>query len=106
KDSRNGLKSPLAWGPTAKDLLLMGAGAQARSSSGLGRFMSSALGRASFGLTDSLTSGDDDANKGPSPDAVHEVRSMDTLLPTLGVEPGREFAIVLQGAAAPPAAAR
>jgi hypothetical protein len=108
KDGRTGLKSPLAWGPTAKDLLLMGAGAQAKSSSGLSRFMSSALGRASFGLTDSLT-GDDDSNKGPSADAVHELRSMDTLLPTLGVEPGREFLIVLQGpvagAGVPPAAA-
>lgn len=101
KDSRAGIKSPPAWGLTAKDLLLLGAGAQAKSS-GVSRFMSSALGRASFGLTDSLTS-DDDTVKGPSPEAVREVRSMDTLMPTLGMEPGREFLVVLQEVA--PAAA-
>lgn len=100
KDSRAGIKSPVAWSPTAKDLLLLGVGAQARSSGGLGGFMSSALGRASFGLTDSLLR-EDDSNKGPSADAVRELRSMDTLLPTLGLEPGREFAVVLQEAPAP-----
>ncbi|MDN3578639.1 hypothetical protein QWZ03_17870 [Chitinimonas viridis] len=94
KDARNGIKAPLLWGQAAKDLLLMGVGAQAKQNF-LQRAAKSALGRASLGLTDDLMGGD----KAPrvEGDAVREVRSSETLLPMLALEPGREFNIVLGG---------
>ena len=91
KDARAGIKSSIVWGGVAKELLLLGVGAK---SSGASRFFSSALGRASFGLTDSLTAGDE--GKGPGADVQRELRSLDTLLPNLALEPGREFDILLQ----------
>jgi hypothetical protein len=93
KDGRVGLKSPVAWSPAAKELLLTGAGAQERSS-GLGRLVGSALGRATLGLSDTFT--ETPAIVGASPDTLRELRSMDTLLPTLTLEPGRELELVAQ----------
>ena len=94
KDGRVGIKSAVAWSVAAKELLLTGAGAQERQS-GLSRLVGTALGRATFGLSDSFS--DNSPAAGPSPDAIRELRSMDTLLPTLTLEPGREFDVVFMG---------
>jgi hypothetical protein len=96
KDSLFGIKSPQLWSPAAKELLYMGAGAQAKQSF-VTRRLSSALGVASMGLSDEFLTNDEPKQATATPDSVREVRSMDALLPTLTLEPGREFEIVLQG---------
>jgi hypothetical protein len=96
KDARFGIKSPQLWSPTAKELLFMGAGAQSKSSF-ITRRLSSAASVASLGLSEELTSSDESKRSANSPDGVRDIRSMDTLLPTLTLEPGGEFDIVLQG---------
>ncbi len=94
KDARAGIKGSIVWGALAKELMLLGVGSK---SSGASRFFSSALSRASFGLTDSVTSAEE--GKGPNPEVVRDLRSLDTLLPNLALEPGREFDVVLFGGA-------
>ena len=95
KDARSGLKSPIVWTQTARELLLAGVGAQAKQNF-LMRTARSALGKASLGLTDNFLD-DQDEKKPVDADAIRQLRSADTLMPTLGVEPGREFGIVLSG---------
>ncbi|QDQ26791.1 hypothetical protein FNU76_10680 [Chitinimonas arctica] len=94
KDGFGGIKSPIAWGQAAKDLLLMGVGAQVKQNF-LVRTAKSALGKASLGLTDNLM--DDNRKAQPDGEAIRQVRSTETLLPTLSLEPGHEFNIVLSG---------
>jgi len=95
KDARAGLKSPVVWTQAARELLLAGVGTQAKQNF-LMRTARSALGKASLGLTDNFLDDSDD-KKPVDADAIRQIRSADTLLPTLGVEPGREFSIVLSG---------
>lgn len=97
KDARIGIKSPLLWSATAKELLLVGVGAPPKPGF-LKRTVSNALTTATLGLSDELLKRDDDP-KGPAvnPDAMREVRGMESVLPTLTLEPGRDFDVVLNG---------
>jgi hypothetical protein len=95
-DARAGIKGPLVWAQAARDLLLMGVGTQARQNF-LVRTAKSALGKASLGLTDSLMESDDDKRPRPEADAVRELRSSETLMPTIAIEPGKTFGVVLHG---------
>lgn len=71
---------------------MIGAGAQAKQSL-LMRGAQTAVSRATLGIGDSLFSRDDD--KIPPIDLVREMRSADTLLPVLNVEPGHALRVVI-----------
>lgn len=95
RDARAGIKGPMVWSPEAKELLLLGVGTQARQGF-FSRLMSRTLGQASLGLTDEYF-GQDNGKAAPSVDAMREIRGLEALLPTLTLEPGRQFDLVLYG---------
>ncbi len=96
RDARTGIKGPMAWSPEAKELLMLGVGTQERPGY-FSRLMSRTLGQASMGLTDEYFN-KSDSKPAPSADAVRELRGIEALLPTLTLEPGRQFDLVLHGA--------
>jgi hypothetical protein len=95
KDARYGIKSSLQWSTAAKELLYMGVGTQAKQNV-LVRMLSSTINTASMGLSNEILS-DNEVKQAPATtEAVRETRNIESLLPTLTLEPGREFDIVLQ----------
>jgi len=94
KDARTGIKAKMNWSPEAKELLLLGVGSTQGQSGYFSRLMSRSLSSASLGLSDEYFS-KDDKKPGPSPDAVRELHGIEALLPTLLLEPGRQFDLVL-----------
>lgn len=95
-DARAGTKATVAWSQAAKDLAMIGAGAQARQNI-LMRGAQTAASRATLGLSDGLFSHDED--KAPPAEVGRELRSADTLLPVLNVEPGHALRVVILGGA-------
>ncbi|WP_269531541.1 hypothetical protein [Chitinimonas sp. BJYL2] len=93
-DARTGVRGKLIWSATAKELLLLGVGAQAKQNF-LVRTFKSALGRASMGLTDNLADDMGEKKLNVSGDAVREVRNIETLLPAIQIEAGQEFNLIL-----------
>lgn len=93
RDARTGIKSKMSWSPEAKELLLLGVGTQSQPGY-FSRLMSRSLSTASLGLSDEYFNKDDQKSS-PSPDAVREIRGVEALLPTLLLEPGRQFDLVL-----------
>ncbi|WP_374350165.1 hypothetical protein [Chitinimonas sp.] len=93
-DGRSGCKGALMWSQPAKDLVMLGAGAQSRQNF-LVRGAQTAVSRATLGIGDSLFGRDDD--KAPLPDTIRELRSTDTLLPVLTLEAGRQLRLVILG---------
>ncbi|MBV8467615.1 MAG: hypothetical protein JO218_16875 [Burkholderiales bacterium] len=95
KDARTGIKGNVYWSQSAKDLVMLGVGTQTRQSM-LMKSAQSALNHATWGIGEGLISKDDEKN-GPPQDAIHELRSADTLMPVLTLEPGRALNLVILG---------
>lgn len=93
RDARTGIKAKMNWSPEAKELLLLGVGTQGQPGY-FSRLMSRSLSSASMGLSDEYFN-KDDKKPAPSPDAVREIHGIEALLPTLLLEPGRQFDLVL-----------
>lgn len=96
KDARAGIKGSMNWSTEAKELLLLGVGTQDRPGY-FSRLMSRTLSPMTLGLSDEYFN-KSDGKPAPNADAVREVRGMETLLPTLTLEPGRQFDLVLHTA--------
>lgn len=94
KDARVGLKGPIAWSNSAKELLLLGAGSQVRPGY-FSRLMSRTLSQASLGLSDEYFN-KEDGKPSTDVDTAREIRGLETLLPTLTLEPGRQIDLVLR----------
>jgi len=92
-DARAGAKATTSWSQAAKDLTMLGVGTQSRQNY-IVRGAQSALNRATFGIGEGLFSKDEDKG-GPPPEAIRELRSADTLLPVLSLEPGRKLRMIL-----------
>jgi hypothetical protein len=96
RDARAGIKGKMTWSQEAKELLLLGVGTQERPGY-FSRLMTRSLSQASFGLSDEYLNKDEKKPQ-PNADAVREIRGMEALLPTLTLEPGHQFDLVLQSA--------
>lgn len=94
KDARAGVKATVGWSQPAKDLVMLGVGTQAKQNF-LAKGIGSALSKATLGLGDSLFREED--KPGISGDVIRELRTADTLLPVLMVEPSRMFRLVVLG---------
>ncbi|HCY17091.1 MAG: hypothetical protein A2Z93_00520 [Curvibacter sp. GWA2_64_110] len=93
KDAHTGIKGTMTWSANAKELLLLGVGSQARPGY-FSRLMTRTLSPMTLGLSDEYLN-KDESKPGPDPDTAREIRGVEALLPTLTLEPGRQFDLVL-----------
>ena len=96
-DARAGAKGNTAWSQAAKELTMLGVGTQSRQNY-IVRGAQNALNRVTFGIGEGLFSKDEEKN-GPPPETIRDLRSADTLLPVLTLEPGRKLRIVITSGA-------
>lgn len=94
KDARAGIKGLVNWSAAAKDLIMLGVGTQSKQNF-LSKSLGSVVSKATLGLGDGLFREEEKA--GPSGDVIRELRTADSLLPVLTVEPGRTFRAVVLG---------